>query len=166
MKYVDIKSSITKKLYDTFNYKVLDEEIKQGLDKKRPCFFVQLIPLKTTNFAMCRNRLINVDITFFSANKTNEENLLMQDDLEKLFNLNLKVLDRVLLIEDLNFRTVDTDLHCIFTLDYLEGVETVSVVLDGTNSTIITKQEESRLKDLGYTEFETMQNLEIERIDN
>jgi len=164
MKYADIRDKITQTLHDAFGYTVYTEVVETGL--QRPCFFVQLITLQTTNLTYYKNRLINVDITFFSLNKTIEENLDVQDTLEALFDLSICVLDRSLKITNLIFNTVSVDntLHCIFTLDYLEETEKVVMTLDGKNTIEISKLEANRLKALGYTELKTMRDIKIKEV--
>lgn len=164
MKYTDIRDTITEILNNAFGYTVYTETVDVNVQK--PCFIVQLIPLQTTNLTYYQNRLINVDITFLSQNKTIEECLTVQDKLETIFDLYICILNRSLKINGLTFNTTSTDniLHCIFTLDYLEEGEKVVMTLDGTNTISISKLEADRLKALGYTELKTMKNIKIKEV--
>lgn len=145
---IDIQKSISRKLNSKFNdHFIYSEEVKQGL--KRPAFFINIIPISTDNFPVYKEKLINIDIMYFSSNETSEENLNMINMLEELFNMTLIIADREITIGSLNFRIVDDILHCNFSLDFTDDVPTVE--LD---------------PNLGYTPetIETMQELDIEEV--
>ncbi|QEK11693.1 hypothetical protein FQB35_04565 [Crassaminicella thermophila] len=151
-----IKEAIFKKLSSNFQgYKLYGEEIQQGF--KRPCFFVQIIPvIDTMDHQFYKSRAINIDIHYFSENETNHENLLMLDQLNDVFSKGLKVDDRCISIDETTSNTIDGVLHFAFTLNYTDSED--GVIIDGV---LVPKSEIN--PDLGYTDdtTETMQELEI-----
>lgn len=114
---LDIQNSITSRLKTKFpKYKILAEYNEEDIEG--PAFYVSVRPLTTTGLMRHKNRLINVDVMYFSEKQTHTENLEIMDDLEDLFYLVLAVEDRKLYIEDLNIRELDYVLVCEFTLDF------------------------------------------------
>lgn len=135
MKLTDIQNSITKLLHSNFpTYKILVDNNKE--DIKAPTFFVNVRPVKTENYMVYKNRLINVTITYVNKVFKHEENLDVADSLVGIFNLILDVLDRHLLIKDLTINETDELLNCSFTLDFYEGNRT-SIVIDEENTELM-----------------------------
>lgn len=146
---LDIQKSISRKLNSKFSdHYIYVEEVKKG--KKVPSFFINIMPVNTDNFATYKDKLVNIDIMYFGKNETNEENLNMTNSLESLFNMTLKIQDREITIQSLNFKTVDNILHCGFSLDFTD----------------IEAEEKYDDIELGYTSetITTMQELEIEEV--
>lgn len=127
MTLLDIQKAISKKLNSKYNnYYIYVEEVKQGL--KRPSFFINIMPISTDNFVAYQDKLINIDIMYFSKNETNAENLDMINLLEDLFKMTLEINDRVITIKSLNFKVVDDILHCSFSLDFTDGdIEIITI---------------------------------------
>lgn len=115
---LQIKRTINKKLKDKFpDIKIYSNETKEGF--KRPAFFTQIVPAvfdyETVNFAS--NKLIIV-INYFSKNKTELENIKMNDSLIRAFGMTLKVSHRSFLIKNIRSEIVDEVLQFKFDLDF------------------------------------------------
>ncbi|AGX43955.1 phage tail terminator family protein [Clostridium saccharobutylicum] len=130
MKLSDIQKSITKLLKSNFpDYKiVVDNNNKKDIEK--PTFFVQVRPVKSYNYKVYKERLVNVTITYVNATIKHEENLDISDSLEGIFNLTLDVLDRHLLISNLTFNETNDLLNCSFGLDFNDDSRTYIVIED------------------------------------
>lgn len=159
---VNIQNAIGDKLGSKFNYRIYMEEVKKG--KETPSFFVNIIPVNTDNFVAYKQKLINIDIMFFSLNETVSENLAMIDSLESLLSTTLTVLDRNLTIKSLDFKVVDNILHCNFSLDFADNNEVVTITKPNGETIDIPVSEIDESK--GYTpeEITTMQELEIKEV--
>lgn len=98
---VNIDASVTRTLKSKFNIDVVGNEVKEGFTK--PSFFVQLLPtgsnLDTINVT---SHSVTVIITYFTKKHDDLENMMVVDELRKLFLGKLPVLDRQLDIS--NFR--------------------------------------------------------------
>lgn len=159
---IEIQKSISRKLNSKFNdHFIYGEEVKQGL--KRPAFFINIIPVSTENFPVYKDKLINIDIMYFSKNETYVENLNMISELESLFKT-LKIQDRALTIESLNFRIVDDILHCSFSLDFMD-CELISI---DTPLGQVYLPEHEISEELGYTPetITVMQELEMQESES
>jgi hypothetical protein len=157
---IDIQNSIGKKLDSKFSdYYIYTEDVKNG--KKTPSFFINTMPVITDNFISYKEKLINIDIMYFSENETNEENLNMTNMLEDLFRNYLELKDRIITILSLNFRVIDNILHCNFSLNFKDAGE---MILINTQIGQVYIQEHEINEKLGYTQdtITTMQELESE----
>lgn len=157
---LDIQKSISRKLDSKFSdYYIYTEEVKDGL--KRPSFFINIMPISTKNFIANKEKLINIDIMYFSENETNEEKLNMINMLEDLLNITLEIKDRVITIESLDFKVVNDILHCIFNLDFTDSGDLIVI---NTPSGPVYLPEHEINEELGYTKdnVTTMQELESE----
>lgn len=124
IKVIDIQNHITKKLKDEFpSYEIRVEDNKEVIST--PAFYVSVRPLLTTGVMKYKNKLVNVNIQYLSKKNTHQENLIMSEILEDLFNLTLQVYDRNLYIKDLSISELDKVLNLGFTLDYNVGKEIV-----------------------------------------
>ena len=90
---VDIKKAIVAKL-KILGVNVIANEIKSGF--KKPAFFVKITPLNTNSGSDMHEKLITVNIHYFSDDKTDLDNLKINYELEKIFFNSLKVVNRVL----------------------------------------------------------------------
>lgn len=120
--YVDIVYSISN-LLKSFGYKTYIDENRDKI--KTPSFCINLRPVNTTNRRDYKEKSVNVDIMYFGKNPSNEDFLKVTEQLEDIFNLTLKVKDRVLTINELDIRIVDDILHFAFTLDYSTAIEKI-----------------------------------------
>lgn len=129
MKLTDIQKTITKLLKTNYsNYKILVDNNKKDIEK--PTFFVQVRPIKSYNYKVYKERLVNVTITYVNSVFSHEENLGVIDSLEGVFNLTLDVLDRHLLISDLTFNETNDLLNCSFSLSFNDDNRTFIVIDD------------------------------------
>lgn len=114
---VSIRDSIIKELRKQFpTYKIYDEKVTQGL--KRPCFFVDLIPVVIEKISpTLKEYSMFVDIQFMSKDKTKTENLAMVSKLESLFET-ISFQDLTVKPGEKRFEIVDDILHCIMDIDF------------------------------------------------
>ncbi|NSB17438.1 phage tail terminator family protein [Clostridium beijerinckii] len=127
MKLTDIQKAITKLLKTNYsNYKILVDNNKKDIEK--PTFFVQVRPVKSYNYKVYKERLVNVTITYVNKEFKHEENLDVIDSLEGVFNLTLDVLDRHLLISDFTFNETNDLLNCSFSLSFNDDNRTFIVI--------------------------------------
>jgi hypothetical protein len=159
----NILESISNKLGDKFNdVSIYTEEVKKGL--KKPSFFIAINPVNTDNLITYKEKVVNIDISFFSLNETNGENLEMINLLENLLSTTLAVLDRKFTIDNLNFNVVDKTLHCNFSIDFADNNEFITITTPNGETVNIPMNEVD--SELGYTPdtITTMQELEIEEV--
>jgi len=128
---VDIKKSVNDVLAIT-GMKTYGSEIKEGY--KRPSFFVQIIPVTSDTFKKetSENSLI-VEMVYYSANKTDLENLQMYDILRKNFGSSLKIGIRNILIRKFRAETIDDidNIYSIkFNLNFYDEIEDDTPVTD------------------------------------
>lgn len=90
--------------------KTYGNEVKEGFS--RPCFFVNLIPVTSDTFKKdtSENSLM-IEIVYFSANKTDLENLQMYDTLKGILTPTLHVGTRNLLVKNFRAQVVDETDH-------------------------------------------------------
>lgn len=134
IKFNDLVNGLSKILKTNFpTYKIYTEEIKEGL--KRPAFHILTMPLTSNNFNQYyREQQCLIDISYFSDEKSdlqsNIMNLEMSNKLQTVLNTELKVLDRDLNIQELQFETVERVLHTTFTLIWYNENEVTKAYLD------------------------------------
>lgn len=134
IKFNDLKNGLTKILSSNFaGHTVYTEEIKQGI--KRPAFHINIIPLTSNNFNVYyREQQAMVDIAYFSDEKpdlqSNMKNFEMANALETALNTDIKVLDRNLNLQELEFDTVDRVLHTTFTLMWYNENEVTKAFIE------------------------------------
>lgn len=159
--FTDIQKAISRKLYDRFGseYYNYTEEVKKDL--KRPSFFIDVMPVVTENYVDYKDKLINIDIMYFSKDETNEENLYMINEMEQIFGSVLQVQDRIITIKALNFKTVDDILHCSFTLDFTDYDEPIEINTSNGPIYVMLSDINDEL-DYKQDNITTMQELEIE----
>ena len=134
---IDIQNAITLRLKNKFpEYIIYVEENKKEIET--PSFFVEVRPLLTDQFTKYKNKLINIDIMYFSKDENKRENLIMSELLEELFYLILRVKERRLHIKNINIKEVKDILHCSFSLDF--------------NTDVNIKYNPEIDRDLGYIE--------------
>ena len=120
MKLSDIQKSITMLLHDKFpTYKI---SLKQMCDVVKPTFFVSVRKLNTENYRTYKDKIVNVTITYVNKEYNHVENNGINDKLDDLFKLTLKVDNNYLRIDNLNFSEPDA-LLCTFTLEFNEPIE-------------------------------------------
>ncbi|QMV43740.1 phage tail terminator family protein [Cohnella cholangitidis] len=100
---------------------VMSNDVKEGFP--RPSFFVQMEDVTADNRLYVSERSMTVRIYFFpkDRNKPNAEMLDKIDGLQEVFDLNIKVEDRSITINETNADTADGVLHFDFSFMYLES---------------------------------------------
>jgi len=106
---VAIKTAINTALAP-LNLDVYGGEIKEGF--VRPCLFANLMPLKSETFkADTSENLVVVEIVYFSANKTDIENLQMYDLLKAIFTPILTIGTKNKLVRNFRAEVIDEQDH-------------------------------------------------------
>jgi len=153
--YVDIKKSVADVLKaKVSSTKVLPTEELSGFSK--PAFFVQIVPISDSAFIDYEEKLLTINIHYFSAEKTDTANLIMLDQLNKVFFNTVKIGDRVITLKSKRHVIADNVLQFKFELEFSNDVDVVEINGEWVMS---TKFDET----LGYTEetIELMQELEL-----
>jgi len=154
--YVDIKKAVSDVLKaKASSVRVTPTEELSGFSK--PAFFVQLIPVGDTAFIDYEEKLLTINVHYFSAEKTDTANLIMLDQLNKVFFNTVKIGDRVITLKSKRHVIADNVLQFKFELEFSNDVDVVEV---NGEWVMTTKLDET----LGYTEesVELMQELELE----
>lgn len=128
---VDIKKAINDVLVP-IGLKPYANEIKEGFS--RPCFFVNLIPIKSDTFKKdtSENSLM-VEIVYFSANKTDLENLQMYDKLKGILTPILVLGTRKKLVRNFRAEVIDEDDHIYsikFDLNFYDEIVDTTLEAD------------------------------------
>ena len=127
MNLVDIQDTITKILHDNFpTYKIV---LNQQCDVVKPTFFVNIRKINTDNALFHKDKTVNVTITYVNKEYNHVENNEINDKLDDLFKLTLKVDNNYLRIDNLNFSEPDA-LICTFTLEFNEPIEEEQLITD------------------------------------
>ena len=120
MKLSDIQKTITKLLHTNFpDYKIV---LEQQCDVSKPTFFVLVRKLNTENYRNYKDKLVSVTITYVNKEYNHVENNEINDKLDDLFKLTLKVDNNYLRIDNLSFNEPDA-LICSFALQFNEPIE-------------------------------------------
>jgi len=150
--FVDVLNGLKKVLSTNFvGHAIYSEPIAEGMT--RPAFFIQLLPVLSSNFNdYYREQRALIDISYFSDEppdlQSNVKNFTMANLLENALNNGIKVLDRNLNVQDLEFETVDRVLHStINLLWYNENVATQAYLDSHENmqDVTISQTEESNI---------------------
>ena len=115
---VSIKKAIVSKL-KKIGIPIISSDIRSGFAK--PAFFVQLMPISNDSYDGYQERIITVNIHYFSEDKTDLDNLKMDDKLNSLFVTTLKVDDRVLSLYGKRSEIDDNILQFKFDLRFTES---------------------------------------------
>jgi len=120
VKFSDLLNGLKKVLSTNFvGHTIYSEAVIEGM--ARPSFFIQLMPLTSTQFNdYYREQKVLIDISYYSDEpadlQSNLKNFTMANLIENALNGNIKVLDRNLNVQELEFETVDRVLHSTFNL--------------------------------------------------
>ncbi|MCI1593217.1 phage tail terminator family protein [Heyndrickxia oleronia] len=125
--YKDIKKAINSKLA-TFGVEVNSRDISEGF--KRPSFFVQLEDSKRSGDVNQVHKSLTVQIYYYPTDRYDYsiEVLEVQEQLENLFELKLKVLDRFFNIDEVNSVLTDGVLSFSFDIAFYDGREIIYTV--------------------------------------
>lgn len=118
--YKDLRIAINRQLNKT-GIPVMSKDVQEGFD--RPSFFVDFDNVYRDSTETQVERSLTVRIYFFPSNRDDYsiEVLEMQDTLESLFDLKLKVKNRLLNIQEFNSFVNDGVLQCSFDLEFFDG---------------------------------------------
>ena len=114
---VSIKKAIVSKL-KKIGIPIISSDIRSGFAK--PAFFVQLMPISNDSYNGYQERIITVNIHYFSEDKTDLDNLKMDDKLNSLFVTTLKVNELSLPIYEKRSEIDDNILQFKFDLRFTE----------------------------------------------
>ena len=114
---VSIKKAIVSKL-KKIGIAIMSNDIRSGFAK--PAFFVQLMPISNDSYDGYQERVITVNIHYFSEDKTDLDNLKMDDKLNSLFVKTLKVNELSLPIYEKRSEIDDNILQFKFDLRFTE----------------------------------------------
>ena len=114
---VSIKKAIVSKL-KKIGIAIMSNDIRSGFAK--PAFFVQLMPISNDSYNGYQERIITVNIHYFSEDKTDLDNLKMDDKLNSLFVKTLKVNELSLPIYEKRSEIDDNILQFKFDLRFTE----------------------------------------------
>ena len=114
---VSIKKAIVSKL-KKIGIDIISNDIRSGFAK--PAFFVQLMPISNDSYNGYQERIITVNIHYFSEDKTDLDNLKMDDKLNSLFVTTLKVNELSLPIYEKRSEIDDNILQFKFDLRFTE----------------------------------------------
>lgn len=152
---VDIKKSVIDVLKAKVStIKTVANEELSGF--KPPAFFVQMLPISDTPSIDYEEKLLTVNIHYFSAQKTDLANLKMLDQLNTAFFNVLQIGDRAITLKNKRHQLIDNVLQFKFDLEFLNDGDVVAV---NSEWVMVTELNDS----LGYSEetLELMQELEI-----
>lgn len=170
MTLIDIKKAVITKL-KPLKHMIYATKIKEGL--KKPCFFINVMPIMTQNNLYFKKKDIMVKIYFFADDSSRPDatyldNMQMQDTLSNMFSKKLRIGNRDIFIANTEGHVAaesrddmaaedDTVLTFGFELEFEDGNEAVMVGDD-----FMFEDEE-----LGYTEgnIELMQELNLTELE-
>lgn len=153
--YVDIKKAVIDVLkLKASAVKVVATEELSGFDK--PAFFVQTMPVSDTSSIDYEEKLLSINIHYFSSEKTDLANLKMIDQLNQAYFNTLKIGNRVITLSNKRHQITDNVLQFKFDLEFLNDLDAIEVNGQWLMPTELDE-------DLGYTEegIRLMQELEL-----
>lgn len=119
---VTLKKALVETL-KPLNINIIANEIKSGFENLKPAFFIQIIPISNDTGINMQERVITVNIHYFSKEKTDIDNLKMIDKLNNLFINQIKVGDRTLTIYEKREELEDNVLQYKFDLRFTEFIK-------------------------------------------
>lgn len=105
------------------NINIIANEIRSGFENLKPAFFIQIIPISNDTGINMQERVITVNIHYFSKEKTDIDNLKMIDKLNNLFINCIKVGDRSLTLYEKREELEDNVLQYKFDLRFTESIK-------------------------------------------
>ncbi|AJA42798.1 hypothetical protein phiCTC2B_41 (endogenous virus) [Clostridium phage phiCTC2B] len=118
---LDIKETINDLLKDT-GIKTVDNGYKEGF--KRPCFFVQILPIGGTDLlkgSILENSYM-IEINYFSKSQKQIDNLKMAEILKKKVFPYINIKDRKLVPRNVRNEDIDGVLSFRFNLSWLDAL--------------------------------------------
>ena len=120
MKLTDIQHALTKLIGDIEEFKDFDllPGSNNGFsDIKTPTFIVNVRGIGTDNYVDYKHKVVNVTIYYVNKEYDHVECMDIQDQLEDILNITLKVNDRYFAVENIDWNEQDF-LQCDFTLKF------------------------------------------------
>lgn len=123
--YKDIKKAINTKLKKEFDFEINSNDVKEGFN--RPSFFVTLDNHNRSSNQDQIQKSLTVRIYYFPTDRYEYSLEIMdiQERLENLFDLKLKVKDRYLNIMETSGNETDGVLEFSFDIDFYEARESM-----------------------------------------
>ena len=121
MKLADIKVAINDLIKSEFpSIEIQSTDVEKGF--KRPTFFVQLDTLSRDSGQFVSNRSMVARIYYFPSERYEYsiEAMDIQDRLESIINLNFRVLDRVITIDETRAQMIDGVLEFEFDFEFID----------------------------------------------
>lgn len=122
--YKDIKKAINSIIRMNFTAKVNSKDIKEGFE--RPSFFVKLDDIKQQAYDEQIYRSITIRIFYFPSDRDSNsiELIEVQQKLEEVFDLKLRIQDRFLDIDEIESNIVDGILEFYFSIEFYDARDT------------------------------------------
>ncbi|UEL47354.1 phage tail terminator family protein [Terrisporobacter hibernicus] len=118
--------TLKKAIVDTLkplNINIIANEIRSGFENLKPAFFIQIMPVSNNTGNSIQERVITVNIHYFSKEKTEIDNLVMIDKLNNLFINCIKVGDRTLTLYEKREELENNVLQYKFDLRFTESIK-------------------------------------------
>ncbi|WP_343337282.1 hypothetical protein TPELB_23530 [Terrisporobacter petrolearius] len=118
--------TLKKAIVDTLkplNINIIANEVRSGFENLKPAFFIQIMPVSNDTGINMQERVITVNIHYFSKEKTDIDNLKMIDTLNNLFINCIKVEDRMLTLYEKREELEDNVLQYKFDLRFTESIK-------------------------------------------
>lgn len=160
MNYLDIKKAINDRLKSQFSIEIQSKDVREGFN--RPSFFVEFDDMTRTKYESHEQKSLTVRIYFFPTSSTHYSIELMevQERLEDVFGLKLKVKDRLININSTESLIVDGILEFSFQLDFYYQNTYLS------DSYLVNQKQEVMMDKNGQPiPLEKMDNLELKGLN-
>lgn len=121
--YTDIKKTINSSLKKKFNIEINSKDVSEGFI--RPSFFVGIEnPIRSSDETQV-HKSMTIQIYYFPTDRYEYSLEIMdvQEQLENLFDLKLKVNDRYFNIDETRSNTTDGVLSFAFDIEFYDGKE-------------------------------------------
>lgn len=121
--YKEIKKAVNNLINKNFKAKINSNNIKEGF--MRPSFFIELDDVKQTAYEEQIHRSMTIRIFYFPSDRETYsiEVLEVQQKLEEVFDLKLRVLDREININETEAAVSDGVLEFSFEIDFYDARE-------------------------------------------
>jgi hypothetical protein len=117
---IDILYAVCDLLKDNFSdYDLIMDEDKQGEEITKPTFFVTVSNLSSNSFREYQEEVDNIDIAYTDYVVKQEDLLILEDKLKKLFDLSLLINGRNLYLGKKTFKRKDDFLTLTIPLNFL-----------------------------------------------
>ncbi|MFJ5771405.1 DUF6838 family protein [Psychrobacillus sp. NPDC093180] len=121
--YIDIKKTLNTRIKKKFNIEVISKDVTEGFN--RPSFFIGIEnPIRSGDENQV-HKSMTIQIYYFPTDRYEYalEIMDVQEQLENLFDLKLKVKDRYFNIDEARANTTDGVLSFAFDIEFYDGRE-------------------------------------------